>query len=457
MLDQALYYASIGLSVIPVHGIIDGVCTCGKATCSKPGKHPRIKWRVAHDKALTEAELKALWERLPKSNVGIVTGSISGIAVIDVDGQEGVESLKEIGLDIPEMPRTPTSMTGGGGYHLIYKMPKDSSLKNVVGLLKNVDIRAEGGMIIAPPSLHISGAKYAWVDGRSFEDIQPVDFDFSILVQEKKAKKTKKRSKSNWFEAYLNGVSDGERNASATRLAGRYFALGMTKVEVQFMLSAWNILNSPPSEPQEISRIVESIKEREDFNEPDALSLISSILKMDLRSVKRITGDEPQFVMKFASGTCTMSVAQLLSPLMFQQSIAEATKKIIKKLSAKTVPTHETLVQLVMDCSEDHDAGSEATNSGEMKMLLRDYVKEQDQAPNLSAEDEIPEEGPFITNGSTWIALDELVYRGGIKFGMRLTVKAAAQRMKSIGAERKKFGNRVMWGVKGDGQVQQGI
>ena len=88
MLESALSYSSIGLSVIPVHGIKDGHCTCGNATCGKPGKHPRIKWRTSSDTPLSESELKALWQRLPDSNVGIVTGEISGIAVIDIDGQK---------------------------------------------------------------------------------------------------------------------------------------------------------------------------------------------------------------------------------------------------------------------------------------------------------------------------------------------------------------------------------
>lgn len=450
MLEQALYYASIGLSVIPVHGMVDGVCTCGKKGCSKPGKHPRIKWRLSHEKALTESELKALWKRLPGSNVGIVTGKVSGIAVIDIDGEEGVESLKEVGLSIPDLPPTPTTMTGGGGYHLIYKMPDSTQIKNAVGLLKNVDIRADGGMIIAPPSLHKSGVNYTWVDGRSFRDLDPVDFDFSRLFKltngDEGKKTKKKKAKRDWFEKYLNGVGEGERNSIAARLAGRYFGLGMTQMEVEVMLRAWNQANDPPIPVSELNVILDSIKARETRTEDDSLGIASDLLGMNLLSAHRITGDEPKFVLTFESGVCTMTVAQLLRPQLFQQAIAEATKKIVKRRSSKTSPTHDALVQLIMDGSEDRDAGDEATDTGEMKALVSDFVKRLDGIPNIDKGDDIPIEGSFIARDLTWIPLEELVYRGGLKWGMRLTVKSAAQRLKAIGAEREQFGKRVMWG-----------
>jgi hypothetical protein len=454
MLAEALYYNSIGLSVIPIHGIKDGKCTCRKPSCSKPGKHPRIKWRLRSKEALTEDELKALWKRLPNSNVGIVTGEISGIAVVDIDGREGVEAMDSIGLRIAEMPVTPSAMTGGGGYHLIYRLPKDLEVKTRSRVLDHVDIRANGGIIVAPPSLHASGIKYEWMKDRGIGEIPIARFDFSLLEKNREGKPSKKgKKKSNWYEEFLSGVGVGERNSICTRLAGRYFALGLSKKEVKFFLSSWNIHNENPMLKEEISTVLESIYEREAIKDncSDIIGSISSILRLDIVSVKRITGDEPKFILKFAEGGCTITAAQLLSPKLFQQAVAEATKKIIRKLSYKTAPTHETLVQMIMDCATDVAAGEEATDHGEMASLINAFMKDMNLIPDLDKDDEMPLAGAFAMGGMVWMSLNDLVARGGMQLGIKLTVKVAAQRMTAMGAKRKKFGDRVMWGVPRNG------
>jgi len=133
MLEHALKYAKMGLSVIPVHSVRNGKCSCGSPRCNAPGKHPRIKWRDQTKLAATESQIKEWWKRFPDSNVGIVTGKISGITVIDIDGQEGIRSLEEAGLPLIELPVTPTAKTGGGGLHIIYRYPERQSIRRVRG------------------------------------------------------------------------------------------------------------------------------------------------------------------------------------------------------------------------------------------------------------------------------------------------------------------------------------
>jgi len=158
-LEAAFVYLELGWSIIPVHGIVDGACTCGKPDCGREGKHPRINWDQFKERRATEDEIRGWFTKWPESNVGIVTGSISGICVLDVDGEEGMTNLINADLEPPE---TLTSRTGGGGWHFIYRLP-EGGIRNSAGkIAEKVDIRGEGGYIVVPPSNHISGGIYEW-------------------------------------------------------------------------------------------------------------------------------------------------------------------------------------------------------------------------------------------------------------------------------------------------------
>lgn len=158
ILQAALDYLSLGFSVIPVHSVKDGRCTCERVTCSSPGKHPCVEtWRDYQQRRPTEADIRKWFERWPWANVAIITGSISGLLVLDIDGPDGVESIGENPL-----PHTAIAETGGGGWHYLFKYPEGETIGNKTGILPGVDIRAEGGYIVAPPSVHKSGKLYEW-------------------------------------------------------------------------------------------------------------------------------------------------------------------------------------------------------------------------------------------------------------------------------------------------------
>jgi hypothetical protein len=90
MLAAALDYRQRGLSVIPLHNMRNGVCTCKDGVeCPNPGKHPRVTWTPYQQQAATEEDIRAWWTKWPQANVGIVTGKVSGIIVLDVDGDPG--------------------------------------------------------------------------------------------------------------------------------------------------------------------------------------------------------------------------------------------------------------------------------------------------------------------------------------------------------------------------------
>ena len=465
MLEQAIKYARMGLSVIPVHSVSNGKCSCGFPRCSSPGKHPRIKWKDNTKVAFTPEQLREWWEQFPESNVGIVTGEISGIVVIDVDGEEGLKSMLDAGLDVNELPPTVKSKTGGGGLHLIYRYPEKGKAVTKSGILHKVDIRADGGFIVAPPSLHVSGNKYEWIN--SIEDMDPAEFDFSLLPgvvessHEEKApsQEAKVDLSSAWHSKLIQGVESGGRNDAATRLAGRYFGMGMTSIEVRLMMRAWNTQNSPPLSQKELDTVLNSIRDREYAEEikerSEYLSDLSTVLKVRVISVKMITGDDPKFILQFESGVAAMSSADLFSPKAFQQKVAEATKVVIDKLSAKTNPTHDSMVQMILNCAEDIDAGMEATQVGELMLILQDFIRNQSQIIPIEDGEGFPARGSFKYADRVWVSLMDVVQRSSQRWGIRLTGAQLAQRLKGFGVDSRVFSCddgaiRTLWGIEPD-------
>lgn len=164
--DTAKEYISIGWHIFPLHSIdVNGKCTCGSGACSDAGKHPRLAHGLKE--ASMDLEQVNTWfgEDAPLSNIGIVTGEISGITVIDIDigeGKFGAESWAEVIKEHGE-PQTLMAQTGSGGMHVIFRY--NSALKTSSNTLgKGVDCRNDGGYIVADPSKHRSGGVYSWIN-----------------------------------------------------------------------------------------------------------------------------------------------------------------------------------------------------------------------------------------------------------------------------------------------------
>ncbi len=100
ILEAALRYRALRYSVIPVHSVVNERCTCGKKDCSGAGKHPALlSWKEYQKRAATEAQIRNWFTDHPELNVGIVTGKVSGIVVLDIDGEEGRQTLRELGYE----------------------------------------------------------------------------------------------------------------------------------------------------------------------------------------------------------------------------------------------------------------------------------------------------------------------------------------------------------------------
>jgi Bifunctional DNA primase/polymerase, N-terminal len=162
--EAALHYASLGWHVLPLHNAISGGgCSCGRPSCHSPGKHPRTR-RGCKDASADPSQIDRWWVKWTGANIGIATGAISGIVVLDIDGAEGRATLQELIAEHGFLPRTPVVQTARG-LHFYFKLPQGVSVPCSTG--SGLDIRGNGGYVVAPPSIHLSGHVYEWCNNVS--------------------------------------------------------------------------------------------------------------------------------------------------------------------------------------------------------------------------------------------------------------------------------------------------
>jgi hypothetical protein len=183
----ALFYATkLSWPVFPLHGARNGVCTCGRPDCGNVGKHPRTK-RGFLDATTDPAQIDRWWKAQPDSNIGVPTGAASGFVAVDEDprngGTEGLAALlEELGL---ELPPTPISLTGGDGRHILLKRPDvgDHASIRTTKLATGVDFKADGGYIVAPPSVHGSGRSYKWKEEAKAGEVALAEMPQALLAR----------------------------------------------------------------------------------------------------------------------------------------------------------------------------------------------------------------------------------------------------------------------------------
>ncbi len=277
LVQAALTYAAAGWHVIPLHSIRDGACTCGKPDCASPGKHPRTK-NGLKDGTTDPAVIERWWGQWPNANIGVCTGAASGIVVLDIDPRHGGdESLDAFIHEHGELPATIEALTGGGGAHLIFVHP-GGIIRNRTGLLLGIDVRGDGGYIVAPPSAHISGGHYGWRDGRGPDETKPAALPQPLLellaVDEppsqgqvaKGAGHARDRliQAAQQYVARCGTAAEGARNNATFNIAGHLFSLvtddgeRLTDVQVLDLIRPWNERNSPPLGEGELRQTVQS-------------------------------------------------------------------------------------------------------------------------------------------------------------------------------------------------------
>ena len=223
MLDAALRYAARGWPVIPLHTPTDyDRCSCNNTDCASVGKHPRTQHGLS-DASTDPETIGKWWGQWPKANIGVITNDL---VVIDIDPRHGGdESYRDlIAKHGPGLTQTLTAVTGGGGQHLVFACPAGVHIGNVANrpgyagpLGPGVDVRAYGGYIVAPPSLHQSGTRYQWEE----EGEQPARLPLALyeLLTARPERQVEHETVS--AADILNGVDAGGRDWALFRLAAK--------------------------------------------------------------------------------------------------------------------------------------------------------------------------------------------------------------------------------------------
>ena len=165
---EAVRLAALCLQVFPLWmAEEDGACACGQCDCDSPGKHPLgdLVPRGLLDATTDPVVVGQWWALWPDANLGVRTGAPSGVLVLDVDGEAGVAALAA--LESRHRPIPPTwSVATGRGRHHYFRHPARPVKSSVNRLGEGLDVRADGAYVVAPPSRHASGRRYAWERGR---------------------------------------------------------------------------------------------------------------------------------------------------------------------------------------------------------------------------------------------------------------------------------------------------
>lgn len=224
MADAALELLALG-PVFPLHEPRGEGCSCANAECSSPAKHPRTR-EGCREASSDPERVAAWWARWPSANVGLATGRL---VVLDVDGPTGRATLEQLEASRGPLPVTLTVATGNGE-HRYFAAPEGVSIGNAAGargrgLGAGLDVRGEGGYVVAPPSVHANGTRYtfenlnvpvaplpAWIVEQltTDPDARPADAPPLRVVPPPSPASTRERS---YAEAALRGECEAVRTA----------------------------------------------------------------------------------------------------------------------------------------------------------------------------------------------------------------------------------------------------
>lgn len=258
--DAALALATAGFHVFPVHSIRNGGCTCRKDDCKSAGKHPLWKRefleRGCLDASTGSERVAAFWRQWPGANVAVATGH-DGLVILDVDPRHGGdETLADHIRAHGELPATVTVLTGGGGQHYYFHGPDVLAIRNnaATKLGPGLDVRGQGGYVVAPPSLHESGGTYEFELGHEPGTVALAECPDWLLA-------LIKDDEIPQLAAPVGEViPEGQRESVLTSLAGSMRRRGMTYDAILGALIAENEIKCRPPLPRpDIQRIAMSV------------------------------------------------------------------------------------------------------------------------------------------------------------------------------------------------------
>jgi hypothetical protein len=269
MADWALFYRGLGLPVFPVCPALvshthrertrDGDRVIWqRVTCTKMGKTPLVAWAEYQAAVPAAAEVEAWWARFPGANIGLATGELSGVVVVDLDGDLAVRTA----VDLGGMPSGPHSFTGRvGGQHRFFKWRPEAP--TLFSKRSGIDFRGQGGYVVLPPSLHVSRTAYRWgwpLDDESLADLPELPDWVITLGQEREVAVARSAGQGTFGWRPMTDIPEGTRDNTLMSIAGRLRGEdGLEEYEIGVRLEAINLeFCKPPVTLADVLRLAHS-------------------------------------------------------------------------------------------------------------------------------------------------------------------------------------------------------
>lgn len=283
LLEAALNYARLGWRVIPLHNVTgNGRCSCGRTDCQSAGKHPRVRdWPA---QATADAErIMSWWGRWPGANLGVVTGAVSGLVVLDLDGPAGHAALKERGLRLPPSVMSQTGR-GEGHNHVFFTHPGGHVPCSAGRIGPAIDVRGDDGYVLAPPSRTSGG--YRWLVGPDAAALAPAP-DWLLKATDKPPRAA----------PLPETIPQGERNKTLASLAG---SMRRRRASEQAILAALKTENEtrcrPPLGDDELRRIAASVARYAPADPPEPEPQNHALEVLTAADLLATTPQEPEWI-----------------------------------------------------------------------------------------------------------------------------------------------------------------
>ena len=409
-LDYALAYLRQGWSVIPAEPLT---------------KKAAVRWKEYQDRLPAEEEVKEWFTTMPEANLLLITGDISDLAVLDIDGDDGLAALKEAAVEVPAT----LTQKSPHGWHSLYRKDR-RPIRNRVAIFgegSHVDIRGEGGYLAVAPS-KLPDAQYKWV-----RPIDPVPAPEWMVKPDEELRVTGLTNDDpHWVtNALVHGVKHGKRNHTAIRLAGYLYSKKLPTDFIEAQLVQYAERCEPPINADELASILDSARnfaarlrslgiQDQVVSEPTGngyrLSWERHGVEMTFSNFKSNKGGNAELVVK----TLTPGAAPQLGPLSFGMTSISARESVVRLLK-KRYPLEqqewETLIdQACMVVNEELRHSSPMVRLGS--------ISGHEEGDPLILGDVLLEKGPTIVladpsqGKSWWILAAAVSLATGMDYGL---------------------------------------
>jgi putative DNA primase/helicase len=256
-----LDYAARGVAVFPCHyPVINGAarCSCGNVNCSSPAKHPYQRHAPHGFKsASTFPPVIQQWCSEPY-NVAIATGAVSGVIVVDIDPRNGGdESLVQLEAEHGTLPLTWRVLTGGGGEHIYFAHPGGHVACSIFA--PGIELKGDGGYVVAPQSRHISGRHYEWNVDHHPEEIPLAPAPQWVVERGRPRARVPPSGRTDWKVFAVARVDEGSRHNAIIHLCGLLFRRMAREAHLAAsLIYSFNQTHcNPPLDELEVRRMIE--------------------------------------------------------------------------------------------------------------------------------------------------------------------------------------------------------